>query len=123
MIPFIIIFGALTCLSGILITVNPKLIFGFLQRNSQKIELHIAAVVIRLVLGILLISQADVARYPITLEIIGGLSISAALFFAIIGRNNFKNLMSWALSLDKKLRRIGGVFAALFGAFLLHAFI
>ncbi len=120
---FIIIFGALTCLAGIVILVNPEVIFGFLRKNIDKIELHILAVVIRLVLGVFLIYQSGVSRYPFVIEIIGWLSIVAAVFLAIIGRNKFSKLMSWALSNVKTLGRVGGVITTAFGAFLIHAFV
>jgi len=120
---FIIIFGALTCLAGIVILVNPEIIFGFLRKNIDKIELHILAVVIRLVLGAFLIYQSGVSKYPFVIEIIGWLSIVAAVFLAIIGRNKFSKLMSWALSNVKTLGRVGGVIATTFGAFLIYAFV
>jgi len=51
----VIVFGALTLLAGIVIVIRPAIIFEYLQRNSDKVGLHIAAVVVRLVLGIILI--------------------------------------------------------------------
>jgi hypothetical protein len=53
----IIIFGALTLLAGIVIVINPEVIFGFLRNNLDKLVLHILAVVVRLVIGVLLIYQ------------------------------------------------------------------
>ena len=120
---FIIIFGALTCLSGIVILVNPEIVFNFLRKNIDKIELHILAVVIRLVLGAFLIYQSGVSRFPVVIEIVGWLSIVAAVILAIIGRNKFSKLMSWALSNVKTLGRVGGVIATTFGAFLIYAFV
>lgn len=120
---FIIIFGTLTCLAGIVILVNPEIVFGFLRKYSDKIELQILAVAIRLVLGAFLIYQSGDSKYPFVIEIIGWLSIVAAVFFAVIGRNKFSKLMAWALSLVKTLGRVGGVIASAFGAFLIHAFI
>ena len=120
---FIIIFGTLTCLAGIVILVNPEIVFGFLRKNSDKIELQILAVAIRLVLGAFLIYQSGASKYPFVIEIIGCLSIVAAVFFAVIGRNNFSKLMAWALSLVKTLGRVGGLIASAFGAFLIHAFV
>ncbi|MEN8134539.1 MAG: hypothetical protein ABFS18_03250 [Thermodesulfobacteriota bacterium] len=120
---FIIIFSTLTCLAGIVILINPEIAFGLLRKKSDKIELHILAVAIRLVLGAFLISQAGVSKYPFVIEIIGWLSIVAAVFFAVIGRNNFITLMAWALAQVKTLGRVGGIFASAFGAFLIHAFI
>jgi hypothetical protein len=120
---FIIIFGTLTCLTGIVILVNPEMIFGFLRKNSDKIELQILAVSIRLVLGAFLIYESGASKYPFVIEIIGWLSIGAAVFFAVIGRNNFCKLMTWALSIVKTVGRVGGVIASVFGAFLIHAFV
>ncbi len=119
----IILFGALTLSAGIVIIINPEIIFGYLRKNLDKLSLHILAVAVRLVIGFLLISQASVSTFPLTIEILGWLSIAAATTFALIGRRKFKRLMSWALSLLKPFGRIGGIFAAAFGAFLIYAFV
>jgi hypothetical protein len=119
----IIIFGALTLLAGIVIVINPDFIFGFLRNNLDKLELHILAIVVRLILGVLLIYQSNVSKFPFVIEIIGWLSIVAAIFLAVMGRRNFTRLMSWALSLLKPFGRVGGVLAAAFGAFLIYAFV
>jgi hypothetical protein len=123
MILFIITFGTLIFLTGIVILVNPEIVFSFLRKNSDKIELQISAVTIRLVLGAFLIYQSGASKYPFVIEIIGWLSIVAAVVFAVIGRNNFSKLMAWALSYVKTLGRVGGLIASAFGAFLIHAFI
>lgn len=123
MIIFILIFAALTCLAGMVIIVNPEIVFGFLRRYSDRVELHLLAVVIRLVLGVCLIYQASVSRYPLAIEIIGWLSIVAAVIFAVIGREKFIQLMAWALSMVNIMGRVGGLFASIFGAFLFYAFI
>ena len=119
----IIIFGALTLLAGIVIVINPEIIFGFLRNNLDKLVLHILAVAVRLVIGALLISQSNVSEFPFVIEIIGWLSIVAAISLAVMGRRNFNRLMSWALSVLKPFGRVGGVFAAAFGTFLIYAFV
>jgi len=119
----IIIFGALTLLAGIVIVINPEVIFGFLRNNLDKLVIHILAVVIRLVLGVLLIYQSSISKFPFVIEVIGWISIFAAIFIAVMGRRNFNRLMSWALSLVKPIGRVGGVLAVAFGAFLIYAFV
>lgn len=119
----IILFGTLTLLAGTIIVINPEIIFGYLRNNRDRLSLHITAVVVRLMIGGLLISQANVSKYPLAIEVLGWLSIVAALTFAVMGRSNFKRLMSWALSLLKPYGRVGGAFAATFGAFLIYAFV
>jgi hypothetical protein len=119
----IIIFAAMTLLAGIVIVINPEVIFGFLRNNLDKLVLHILAVVIRLALGALLIYQSSLSKFPFVIEVVGWISIVAAIILAVMGRRNFNRLMSWALSLSKLLGRIGGIFAAAFGAFLIYAFV
>ncbi len=119
----IIIFGALTLLAGIVIVINPEVIFGFLRNNLDKLVLHILAVVIRLVLGALLIYQSNISKFPFVIEVIGWLSIVAAIFLAVMGRRKFNRLMSWALSLSMPFGRVGGILAVSFGAFLFYAFV
>lgn len=123
MIVLIIIFGALTLLAGIVIVINPEVIFDFLRNNLDKLVIHILAVVIRIVLGSLLIYQSNISKFPFVIEVIGWLSIVAAIFLAVMGRRNFNRLMSWALALSKPLGHVGGVLAVAFGAFLIYAFV
>lgn len=123
MILLIIIFGALTLLAGMVIIINPEIIFGSLRNNKDNLLLHITAVTVRLIIGVLLISQASLSKFPLAIEVLGWLSIAAAMTFALMGRRNFKHLMSWALSLLKPFGRVGGTFAMAFGAFLIYAFI
>ena len=119
----IIIIGFLILLAGVVILINPQAIFGPLKDNSDKLFIHIIAVVVRIILGILLVSQSDLSRYPVIIEILGWLSIIAGIALALIGRNNFKRLMSWAFSLLEPFGRVGGIIASAFGAFIVYAFI
>ena len=123
MTTLIILFGALVLLAGAVIVYDPDRLFGLLKRHVDKIELHVLAVIVRLVLGALLIYLADVSRFPLVIEIIGWLSVTAALFLAVIGRVRFRRLMTWALSMSRAVARMGGILAAAFGAFLVYAFI
>jgi len=119
----IIIFGSLMLLAGISLIINPGIIFKVLRDNFDKLWLHIIAVVVRLLLGALLIHQASVSKFPVTMEVIGWIAIFAAIVFTVIGRPNFKRLILWAFSLAKSLGRVGGVLALCFGSFLIYAFI
>jgi hypothetical protein len=110
-------------LSGLIIVVNPELIFGLLRNNLEKISLQVFAIGIRMVIGVLLIRYAGESKYPAIIEIIGWLSIAAAVTLSVIGRRRFLNLMSWAFSLLKPYGRVGGFFATAFGGFLVHAFV
>jgi hypothetical protein len=123
MISIIIFFGLMVFLVGAIIVVNPEIIFGLLRNNLEKVSLQVLAIGIRVVIGILLIRYASESKYPTIIEIIGWLSIAAAVIFSIMSRRRFLSLMSWAFSLLKPYGRVGGLFAMAFGGFLVHAFI
>ena len=119
----IIIFGALILLAGVVIVINPEIIFGYLRSNLDRLAIHILAVVVRLIIGALLISQSSLSKYPLAIEILGWLSFVAALSLAVMGRHNFHRLISWALTFLKPFGRVSGVFTAAFGGFLVYAFV
>ena len=48
---FILLFGLLTLLTGIIISVTPETVFGFLKTHYEKLSLQLFAVVIRMALG------------------------------------------------------------------------
>lgn len=123
MTSLIITFGMMTLLAGVIIVVNPEIIFGVIRNNLEKVSLQILAIGIRVVLGILLIQYASLSKFPTVIEIIGWLSIAAAVTFSLIGRRRFLSLMTWALSLLKPYARVGGLIAMAFGGFLIYAFV
>lgn len=123
MTELILLFAALTLVAGMVILIKPEIIFGFLRSNLDAVALHIVAVAVRLIIGALLLLQADVSKFPFAIEVIGWLSIIAAIVLAVMGRSKFKRLMTWALSLLKPFGRVGGVIASAFGAFLIYAFV
>ena len=117
----IILFATATIVAGIIIVINPDTIFGLLRNKLESLSLHILAVVVRIILGVALIMYATESRYPTVISILGWISIVAASVLGIMGRNNFKRLMSWALRLAPTYGRIGGLLAILFGSFLIYA--
>ena len=117
----IILFGAATLLSGIIIVINPETVFGPIRRNLESLNLHILAVVVRIIIGVALIMYAAGSKYPTAILIVGWVSIFAAAVLGLIGRTNFKRLMSWALGLTDSFGRVSGLFAMLFGGFLIYA--
>ena len=123
MIGLILLFGALILLAGAVLVIDPGRFVALLEKHVDSLGLYVLAVVARLVLGAMLVAGADVSRYPLAIEIIGGIAIAAALFLALIGRARFRRIMVWALGLVRPAARASGFVAAGFGAFLVHAFL
>lgn len=119
----VIAFGLLMLLVGILLVIYPEIVFKVLRDNAEKLWLHVVAVVVRLLLGVLLISQASVSIFPLTMHVLGWIAIFAAIVFTVIGRKKFQHLISWAFSMVKPFGRISGILGVCFGIFLIYAFI
>jgi len=117
----IMLFGTATIVAGIIIVINPESVFGLMRRKLESLGLHILAVVVRIIIGVALIMCAAESKYPTGILILGWISIVAASVLGIMGRTNFRRLMSWALNLKPSFGRIGGFLAILFGGFLIHA--
>ena len=116
-------FGTLIFIAGIVLLLKPDTIPRLIRTHSRSISLYVFAIVIRLVLGIALITYADVSKYPIVLQIIGWISLLAALGLAIVGWTRFTRLISWILDFITPYERAGSILAILFGSFLVYAVI
>jgi len=119
----VILFGIATIFAGAILVINPETVFGLLRRNLASTGLHITAVVVRVILGAALIGCAAASKYPTAILIIGWVTIVAAVVLAIMGRANFKRLMSWALGVSSSFARMGGILAIFFGGFLVYALV
>lgn len=117
----ILLVAVLLLTTGVFILVKPMIVFGVMGAYSKSIKLQIFAVVFRLLLGVVLLASAHNSKFPLTFEVIGWLSIVAALVFSLIGRNKFMKLIEWAMTLVPRYGRFSGLFAILFGGFLGYA--
>lgn len=123
MINLLILLGLALSATGVIIIVNPRWLFGWMEKHREKFALHVVAVLVRAVLGILLLLCADQSRFPTVILFLGWLSLFAAGVLAAIGLDRFIRLISWALGFARPLGRISGILVLLFGAFLVYAFI
>ena len=123
MIQVIIFFGVLVFVAGILLLVRPSLIIGFLESKGDRVWVYSAAVFTRVVLGLFLVGQAVNSKFPLIIEILGWVSLAAGLFLGLLGRDRFTRFMRWIIEKVKPFAPLGGLFAALFGGFLVYAFV
>lgn len=123
MTQLIILFGALIFVAGIVIIARPPLILDMIQSNGEKTWLYLSAIGARVILGVILIQQAAISKFPLLIEMLGWISLVAAFLFTIMGRRRFTGMMYWILEKMKPYARVGGVFALIFGALLVYAFI
>ena len=117
----VMLFGTATAIAGVIIVISPETVFGLIRKHMASMGMHVLAVVARIVLGAALILCAAESKFPAAIEVIGWITLVAALVLGVMGRTHFKRLMAWALGVPSFFRRIGGLLAVLFGGFLVYA--
>lgn len=123
MIAFIIAFGLVIFLMGAVVLFDPDSVFITLNKRRNELSVFVIAIAIRLVLGVLLVLKAGQSSFPLSISVIGWLSIITAVFLCVIGHGHFIRLISWTLKLLAPHARFAGFFAIGFGGFLLYAFV
>ena len=118
----ILVLAALIILAGLALAVQPAMLLDYLRAYQQTVRLHFFAVVVRALLGVALINQATLSKFPLIISLFGWLSLIAALVFALMGRERFQRFISWGLQTVAPFARVSGVLAVVFGGFLLYAF-
>jgi len=118
----ILVFGSAILLAGALLLIYPGIIFAFLRSNIENSAIHVIAILVRFVIGILLIIQSSLSKFPIIIELLGFTLVVAAFLLAVIGRTRFRKLMTWVIFNLKPFDRMTGIIAIAFGGFLIYAF-
>ncbi len=119
---FIILLGILLMVSGIYWLINPEIVAGLIEGNLEKSSLYLAAIIGRLVIGILFLISANESKFPITIKVLGSMALIAAIVFIFIGHEGFTDFISSIMSIFKSYGRIGGLVCLIFGSFIIYAF-
>ena len=93
------------------------------RRGLSEFNRIVAAIVFRLILGVLLILAAKQSKYPVAIKAIGFLAIIAALYFLIIGHEKFIQLIGSFLPELKSYTIVTAIVAIILGGFLFYAFL
>ena len=118
----IIIFGVFLILAGLLLVVDPDIIYNYLTENADRNWLYITAIAVRLVLGFFLIWSASNSRYPLLVKIFGYLFITAAIIILVMGHEAFQDLITSLIPELNPIGRIGGLLSMAFGGFFVYAY-
>ena len=119
----IIAFSLAMFLAGAVIMIQPADLLKYLGKQTTHIGVYIAAIVVRLLMGFLLISRADQAKFPLIVELIGWVFLLSSVVLAVIQHGQFIRLLSWVLIRFSPYARFAGFLAGVFGGFLLYAFL
>lgn len=118
----LILFGVFLIIAGGIFLFSPDILIDYLTENVHSPSLYIAAILGRILLGILLIQTARQSKYPAVMKVIGILAILAAIIFVIIGQEEFGNFMASLVPFFKPYRAIGGIVAFLVGGLFIYAY-
>ena len=116
----IALFGVLICLGGLTILILPEKFKNIMNRWTGQPR-FLFAVIIRVVLGAILLSEAANLKFPLAMKIIGAISILAAVILLLVGQERMGRFIDWWLKQSDKLLRVSSVLAIAFGAFFIYA--
>ena len=123
LIPLILIIALLLCLVGISLLLKPEPVISFIEHHAASKPLYASAIIIRLALGLLLITYADLSRFPRTITVLGWIAIIAAEVFTWMGQPRFTSMLQQIMTAIKPVGRVGGGLGLAFGLFLFYAFL
>ncbi len=116
---FITLFGVFICLAGLAILIFPDQFRNAMNKWTGQPR-FLFAVIIRVVLGAILLSEAATLRFPLAMKIIGAISILAAVVLLLIGQERMDRFIDWWMKRSDKLLRVSSVLAIAFGAFFIY---
>jgi len=119
----IFLFGILISLAGVSLVFAPEIIFGFIETNQENLPIYIAAIGVRLILGILFVRLANESKYPLAIKILGIFFIFAAIFLMVIGQEGMQNLITSFIPIFKPYTLFVGLGTMAFSSFLIYAFL
>lgn len=120
---FIILFGLFIISIAVTIMLRPESFTGILTRHARAAWVHLLAVVVRIVFGLVLVFYAEQSRFPLALQIIGWIAIVAGVMLALLPREKFARLLMWALERFSSYLPFAALIATILGGFLIYAVI
>lgn len=116
---FIAFIGVLLCLIASVIFLFPRTVVELTQNLTVTTPLRLTAFGLRIALGILLVLAADLTRLPLVIEIIGYLVILGGIAVLLMSNRMLQSLIDWFVGWNLVAFRVAGIFAFLFGGFLI----
>ena len=78
------------------------------------------AVIARIIIGAILLLEAPNLKFTLAMQIIGGISILAAVVLLLIGQDRMDRMIDWFMRFSNEIFRFVSVIAIVFGAFLVY---
>ncbi len=115
----VVLFGVLICLAGLAILIFPVQFRNAMNKWTGQPR-FLFAVIVRVLFGALLLSEAANLKFPLAMKIIGAISILAAVVLLLIGQERMDRFIDWWMRMSDNVLRFWSIFAFAFGAFLIY---
>ena len=115
----IALFGVLICLGGLTILILPEKFKNIMNRWTGQPR-FLFAVIIRVVLGAILLSEAANLKFPLAMKIIGAIIILAAVVLLLVGQERMDRFINWWMKQSENVFQVASVLAIAFGGFFIY---
>lgn len=114
------VLGAVAVVIGLLGLVMPQSITALVENYWSHSTRFRLAVIARFVIGTLLFVIAPECRLPLVVQILGAVTVAAAVVLIFVGQKRLDSFIAWWLA-RRRLIRTSAVFAVIFGSLLVYA--
>ena len=111
--------GLLICLAGVVILISPQT-FKNVMNNFAGQRRFLFAVIARIIIGAVLLLEAPNLNFTFAMQIIGGISILAAIGLLLAGQPRMDRIIDYWMKRADFVFRVASVFAFVFGGFLIY---
>ena|SRR6266851_8312272 len=112
--------GSLIAAAGLALILFPGIVTWLAQHPLMPLELYTSAV-IRVAIGILFISVAQMARLPWVLQVLGAIAIVAGVATVFIGVDRARAIADWTSHQGVAVVRLFGLLPLVLGALVVYA--
>lgn len=116
----VLVVGVVVCLFALWAMIAPQRVKSFVRVITDTPWGYLVAAGFRLLLGAVLILAAPSSRFPTPFQILGWITIAAAVALLVMGQRRMQRLIGWFYRLPNSLMRAWLLLALVFGAFLVY---
>ena len=111
-------FGLLICGLSVWGVYAPRKLVALVRRVVDEPSGIYFAVGVRVVMGVALIIAAPRSQFPRVFEVVGWITLAAAVGLVFVGQDRIRRLIAWFEGFPTAVTRVWLVFGIAFGAFL-----
>ena len=117
----VLVFGIIVILATAWGILAPGKLMAFVASTMDRQWAIYVAVIVRLALGLALISVAPASRFPIVFQILGWIAIVAAVIIAAAGQERIRRFIAWWLErFSLAVVKLWLLFGMAFGGFIVY---